>query len=259
MSTALGTAWLLGLFGSVHCIGMCGGLSAALAFAMPASAQPMRKLLLLACMGAGRIASYATLGAVGGALLPTAGEGGFTILRILAGLLLVLMGLSIGGWNAALAPLERAGHRAWQSIGPRALKVARLDSIAGALAAGAAWGWLPCGLVYSALAWSASSGEALPAAALMAAFGVGTLPAVVASGALAARLRRRLQQRGLRIVVALLVVAFGIWTLTVPLMHANHASEPVSTAHPHHDQRDAAERPPHHQGHGGPGQPHQKR
>lgn len=248
MNTALGTAWLLGLFGSVHCIGMCGGLGAALAFAMPADTQPMRKLLLLACMGAGRIASYAMLGALGGALLPSAGEGGFIIPRIVAGVLLVLMGMSIAGWNAALAPLERAGHRAWQSVGQRVLTVARLDSIPGALAAGAAWGWLPCGLVYSTLAWSASSGDAPQAAALMAAFGFGTLPAVMASGALAARLRALLQKRGLRISVALLVMAFGLWTLSVPLMHATHATHSPA----HHEGHADVQEHPHHEGHGNP-------
>ena len=139
-------------------------------------------------MGAGRVTSYAALGALGGALLPSAGAGG-GIARILAGVLLVLMGLSIGGWHAALVPLERAGHRIWQRIGPRALRIARLDSTAGALLSGIAWGWLPCGLVYSTLAWASSSGDALRSASLMMAFGMGTLPAVMSSGALAARLR----------------------------------------------------------------------
>jgi len=250
MNTALGTAWLIGLFGSVHCIGMCGGLSAALAFAMPSGVRPARKLSLLALMGAGRITSYAALGALGGALLPSAGAGG-GIARILAGVLLVLMGLSIGGWHAALAPLERAGHRTWQRIGPRALRIARLDSTAGALLSGIAWGWLPCGLVYSTLAWASSSGDALRSASLMMAFGMGTLPAVMSSGALAARLRTVLQRRGLRMAIALLIAGFGIWTLSVPLMHMHQGAHHSPAMHMQNTE------PPHHDGHGGSG--HQKR
>jgi hypothetical protein len=161
------------------------------------------------------------------------------------------MGLSIGGWHAALAPLERAGHRTWQRIGPRALRIARLDSTAGALLAGIAWGWLPCGLVYSTLAWASSGGEALRSASLMMAFGMGTLPAVMSSGALAARLRTVLQRRGLRMAIALLIAGFGIWTLSVPLMHMHQGAHHSPAMHMQNAE------PPHHDGHGGAG--HQNR
>ena len=245
MNTVIGTAWLLGLFGSVHCLGMCGGLSSALAFALPTDTSRARRVALLALMGAGRISSYALLGALGAALVPEAGGSGMTLPRIVAGVLLVLMGLSIAGWSAALAPLERAGHRVWQRIGPRALRIARLDRAGGALLAGAAWGWLPCGLVYSTLVWSASSGSTPGAAASMAAFGAGTLPAVLASGALAATLREALQRRGLRLLTGLTVAAFGVWTTVSPLRHAGHQPAGVPPQHSEHH----AELP-HHHGHG---------
>ncbi len=252
---AFGPALLLGLFGSAHCIGMCGGLSAALAFALPPRTTPARRLMLLGLMGVGRITSYALLGALGGALLPATTASGLPLARIAAGVLLVLMGLSIGGWNVALAPLERAGHRLWQRIGPRAIGLARLDSGGGALVAGAVWGWLPCGLVYSTLAWSASGGDALRGATLMAGFGLGTLPAVMASGALAAGLRTMLQKRGLRILIAILMMGFGIWTMVQPVAHGMHGSHQHSPMQMHHE----AQGLPDHEGHGSHTHPHQKR
>lgn len=254
MNTAIVTAWLLGLFGSVHCIGMCGGLASALAFALPTGASTARRMSLLTLMGAGRITSYALLGALGGALLPAASGTVSFLPRFIAGLLLVLMGLSIAGWRAALAPLERAGHRAWQRIGPRAMKIARVERAGGALMAGVAWGWLPCGLVYSTLAWASSSGEAARSAALMAAFGMGTLPAVMASGALAAGLRSVLQTRGLRVAAGLLVAGFGIWTLALPLVHGSHGAASHAAMPAHH-----ASGHPHHDGHGSPDNTDQKR
>lgn len=234
LTQAFGPALLLGLFGSTHCIGMCGGLSGALAFALPPGASASRRLLLIGTMGVGRVSSYALLGALAGALLPGA-AGGLPFARITAGVLLALMGLSIAGWSAALAPLERAGHRLWQRIGPRTLEPGRVDAIGSALLAGMAWGWLPCGLVYSTLAWAASSGDAMRGAVLMLGFGLGTLPAVMASGAMAASLRARLQRRGLRALIGLLLIGFGAWTIDAALRHGEHAHQrqPAMQHHGH--------------------------
>lgn len=257
MSTGILSAWLLGLFGSVHCIGMCGGLASALAFALPPTTAPSRRLLLIGLMGAGRIGSYALLGALGGAIVPATTGGAAILPRVLAGVLLVLMGLSIAGWTTALAPLERAGHRLWQRAGPRALGMARLDSTGGAVLAGIAWGWLPCGLVYSTLAWSVTAGEATRSAMLMAAFGMGTLPAVMASGALAARLRNLLQRRGLRLAMGLLVAAFGVWTLAFPLAHSSHDGRDHAAPRMQGDAH--AQGHPQHESHGRPAPSPQKR
>ena len=128
----------------------------------------------------------------------------------------------------ALALLERAGHGVWRHVQVRAARLLPIDSAPKALLAGAAWGWLPCGLVYSTLAWTASSASAPRGALLMLAFGVGTMPAVIASGVLAAQLRALLHRRGLRIVAGLLVIAFGTWTLAVVLLAGGH------DRHPHH-------------------------
>ena len=220
-------ALLLGVVGSTHCIGMCGGISAALSFALGPRKSALQRHALLVLMGLGRVCSYAAAGAVAGALLPSGPAGPLPALRIAAGLLLVLMGVAIAGWPTVIGVLERSGARAWQRVTGGWLRVERIATPSGALIAGLAWGWLPCGLVYSSLAWAASKGEATPAALLMAAFGLGTLPAVVVSGALASRLRSVLQERGWRLLAALLVIGFGVWTLAAApgdghVQHSHH-------------------------------------
>ena len=222
------SALLLGLLGSTHCIGMCGGISGALAFALGPNLRPVRRYALLTGYSIGRITSYAIMGALfAGAAGGVAGDGGMRVLRIVAGVLLVLMGCYLAGWLNALALLERAGHGAWRHVQGMAARLMPVDRLHKALLAGMAWGWLPCGLVYSTLTWAGTSGNAARGALLMLAFGLGTLPAVVASGALANELRALLQRRGLRVIAGLLVIAFGMWTLAIALPpgqdpHAHH-------------------------------------
>lgn len=224
----LATAFVLGLLGTPHCVGMCGGISAALAFALGPDISRRRRYLLLAGYNVGRISGYALLGAIlagtAGGIAASAGDAGMLPLRLLAGVLLILMGCTLGGWYNALAPLERVGYGAWARIQRRAARLLPVNRLYKTLFAGLLWGWLPCGLVYSTLAWASASGSATRGAALMAAFGAGTLPAVFASGVFGDVLRRKLQQRGLRRLAGAAVIVFGIWTLAAVLlpMHGGH-------------------------------------
>ena len=72
------------------------------------------------------------------------------------------------------------------------------------------WGWLPCGLVYSVLVWAMSAGSSPEGAMLMLSFGIGTLPTLLALGAVAARLSAFLKQAWVRRLAGGLVAAFGV-------------------------------------------------
>ena len=226
----LGAALLLGLLGGGHCIGMCGGIGAALAFALGPRCSTLRRHLLLVLYSCGRISSYVLMGALAGGVLQLGSAGGaLPVARIAAGVLLVVTGLALAGWSQALGLIERAGGVVWRRLQGIAARLGPPDRAPVALAAGALWGWLPCGLVYGALAWSgaAGGGSAARSAVLMLGFGIGTLPAVLASGVLADRLRALLQRRGLRLVAALCLCAFGVWTAVAALggaagTHAHH-------------------------------------
>jgi len=210
------SALVLGLLGGGHCIGMCGGLMGALTLAIPAE-QRQRRLQLLLAYNLGRIASYA----LAGLLLGTAGWAlasgpAANVLRSVAGLLLITMGLYLAGWWSGLTRIEGLGRRLWRRIEPAARSLLPIRNARRALLLGSLWGWLPCGLVYSTLLWAASQGDALDSALLMLAFGLGTLPVLLATGLAAERLTTLLRRRGVRIAGGLLVILFGLWTLPGP-------------------------------------------
>jgi hypothetical protein len=210
------SALILGLLGGGHCIGMCGGLMGALTLAIPAE-QRQRRLQLLLAYNLGRITSYGLagllLGAAGWAL---ASGPAATVLRSIAGLLLIAMGLYLAGWWSGLTRIEGAGRLLWRHVEPLARRLLPVRDARRALLLGCLWGWLPCGLVYSTLLWAASQGNALDSALLMLAFGLGTLPVLLATGLAAERLTALLRRRGVRIAGGLLVILFGLWTLPGP-------------------------------------------
>lgn len=203
---------LIGLLGGTHCISMCGGIVGALAM----GTRP--RLTLHLAYNLGRIVSYAAAGAIAGALggASVALSGQLPVrsfLYLLANLMLIALGLYLMGVTRALAFSERVGQRLWVHLQPLTRRFLPAHSSAQAFPLGLLWGWLPCGLVYSALATALTSGSALSGAALMLAFGAGTLPNLLLAGLLAARLQAYARQPAIRLASGLLVLGFGVWGL----------------------------------------------
>jgi len=230
---SLVSATLLGLFGGLHCIGMCGGISASLAGALPQPGAVGATLRAQLGYNIGRILSYAVAGALAGGLglsvLALLGPVGITALRVFAGLFLVAAGLYLSGWWMGMARVERAGSKAWRHIAPFARRLRPLDRPWKLLALGAIWGWLPCGLVYAALAGAVAAGGAFEGARWMACFGLGTLPVMLTGGALSNALMGFVNRGRVRWAVGALVIGFGLWTIAAAtfLGHAGvegHAS-----------------------------------
>jgi sulfite exporter TauE/SafE len=204
--------FLIGLLGGTHCIGMCGGIVGALS--LGAGSRPELHL----AYNSGRIASYtlagAIAGALGGASLALSGQLPLRIvLFVLANLMLVALGLYLMGITRALAFSERFGQRLWRHVQPLTRRFLPARSVAQAFPLGLLWGWLPCGLVYSALVTALTSGSALHGAGLMLAFGLGTLPNLLLAGLLAVRLKDYATKPAVRITAGLLVLGFGLWGL----------------------------------------------
>ncbi|MDA7088278.1 sulfite exporter TauE/SafE family protein [Pseudomonas sp. SA3-5] len=213
------SALILGLLGGGHCLGMCGGLMGALTLAIPVEQRAQRLQLLLA-YNVGRIFSYTLagllLGMAGWAL---ASSPAAMLLRVVAALLLIAMGLYLAGWWSGLTRIEALGRGLWRYIQPLTRRFMPVTSLLRALFLGGLWGWLPCGLVYSTLLWAASQGDALDSAALMLAFGIGTLPVLLATGMAAEHVTALLRKQGVRMAGGLLVILFGLWTLPGPHQH----------------------------------------
>jgi sulfite exporter TauE/SafE len=227
-------AWLTGLAGSGgHCLGMCGGIVGALGLRQRSGLQGFG---IAVAAHAGRVLGYAAAGALVGFAGATAfgsafGPDGIWLLRLCAAAVIAAIGLQLLLGRPLLTPLERAGAKFWRRLAPLLRALLPPRTTLSALAAGALWGWLPCGLVYAQLGVAAVAGSALQGAALMAVFGLGTsvglslLSALLQSLGLA-RLPRR--------AAGVLLVLFAVST-TVPLFHESHTAVDAS-AQPAHEQ-----------------------
>lgn len=207
---AIGSAFLIGLLGEVHCVGMCGGIAAVTCGGKGEGFGARRTALV----HLGRLSAYAVQGAIVGALgaaitslapVHTAQ----LVVRLLAGVALVAAGLHLAGVASLLGPVERllAGPlgraRAWlgahSTVGPL-----------GEVGRGFAWGLLPCGLVHGALALALAMGSSGWGAVSMIAFGLGTVPALVAVSTLARGALDLVTRPAVRRAAGLLVVASGV-------------------------------------------------
>ena len=217
---AISAALAAGFFGSAHCLGMCGGIAGLYAVKLEV-ASLSRRLKLGLVYNAGRVLGYAVLGflvagisrTIAGVIPVLAGP-----VRFLSGLLIILVGLQIAFNWRPLEWLERGGNVIWQRVAPSARRLLPVTNAPKALALGFIWGWLPCGLVYSALLIAATSGDAVNGAYVMTAFGIGTLPAMLLTGLGAAQLQVLMSRTWARRGAGLLVVAMGVVTLWMPLM-----------------------------------------
>lgn len=232
-------ALMMGFFGSVHCIAMCGGIAGALGQALPAS-EPWRMFARQLGYSAGRISSYACAGALAGGFGLLVGQAlgpsGALLLRGLCGALLIASGVWIAGGWAGITRLESIGAHLWRHLAPLSRRLTPADRAWKLWGLGAIWGWLPCGLVYAALGGAAARGSAVAGALWMTVFGLGTLPALLATGTFALGLRRVSEGRRTRRFAGALLVAFGIWTLLAVLFvpHAGHSPAPDPHGpHPH--------------------------
>ncbi|MCB9722437.1 MAG: sulfite exporter TauE/SafE family protein [Spirochaetaceae bacterium] len=229
----LASALLMGLVGSTHCLAMCGGLAAAIGQAAPTD----RRGAILAratVYSTGRITSYAVAGAIAGGLGHAFGvSSGLGMgLRVAAGLLVIAFGLHVAGWWNGLSTLERVGLRLWRRLAPLHRRIGRPDALGRVFLLGLLWGWLPCGLVYAALVAAAASSRVASGALFMLAFGVGTLPALLAASGMGLQLAARLRRGATRRAAGVVLLLFGAWSVAAVVLprHAGHASPPAHVA-----------------------------
>ncbi|WP_221798246.1 sulfite exporter TauE/SafE family protein [Oceanobacter mangrovi] len=206
------TALLLGLFGSSHCLVMCGGIAAAIGQSSTSRSLPVSAL----AFNSGRILTYILLGALVASLglwLQQLNDLMLLVLRSIAGLLLILMGLYVARWTSWLTWLEKSGQLLWKKVQPQTGKLMAKQDLGSRFLLGMLWGLLPCGLIYSTLSWVAANADVAGGALAMACFGAGTLPALFA-GSLASRsLSQLLGHRWTRTIAGIFLIGYGLITL----------------------------------------------
>ena len=233
------TAFSLGFLGSPHCAGMCGGIIGVLHNGIVdlAGAKKQQIGYSLAFNG-GRLASYAVAGMIaatlGSSLIALIGmQRSHALMQMTAGTFMLLLGLSIAGWWSGLNRIESFGYRFWRRLQPLTRLFIPIRSKIRALLLGVLWGWLPCGLVYSALVLVLASGNALQGGLTMLAFGLGTLPMMVLLGLSASKINQWRTNPIIRSVMGSVIILFGIVTfvgLLGPTSHngMQHSEQPIA-------------------------------
>ncbi len=223
------TAFTIGLLGLTHCLGMCGGIVGALDAGIgTAKSAPRSKMAFHLAYNTGRIASYCFAGILAGllgSLAATASYGNAVpIGRLIAGLMMIALGLYLAGWWQIITSIEKIGQRLWSRIEPISRQFLPVETPVQALGLGLVWGWLPCGLVYSALVLAMASASPAQGAWVMFGFGLGTLPALLSFGLFATALTKWVRQPMIRQLAGLIIVLFGVYTF-VTAFDAHHGRQ----------------------------------
>jgi len=225
------SVFLLALLGGVHCAAMCGGIALAVeqrreGTPVAVLRRPRDWLCEQLAMHAGRVSTYMLLGAALGAVGAGAWRADYLPVQrglfIAGSLMLVLSGLwLLGGRTPQFAVLERLAARVAGGVARR-LGAVRARQPAGArlvagrgrllrrFGIGLAWGLVPCGMVYGALALSLLAGNALSGGLLMGVFGLGTLPNLLMLSGLSGLLRQWSRRPWVRASAGVAVTAFGL-------------------------------------------------
>lgn len=203
--------FLAGLLGGGHCAAMCGGIVGALSMPGKGTASLSQQLLF----NLGRLGSYMLVGAIAGAigrstqLLAQAHTLQLALYGV-SNIILIGLGLYVAGLSSVITHLEKIGRPIWQRLQPLTRKLLPIRHAWQALAIGGLWGWLPCGLVYTATLSALSSAHPLQGALLMLAFGSGTLPNLMLLGLAAQRISRILQNRWWKLFAGATIIGFGL-------------------------------------------------
>lgn len=219
LSVSLFTLFLAGLLGGGHCVGMCGGIVTAFSLHLPHK----RRWQYLLGLNSGRLLGYLFIGM----LMGTLGAGLYwgsvffvqSVLQGFAAIILLLLGLYIAGLSTGITHFEKIGIPVWRRIQPLLKHYLPLRHWWQTLPAGFLWGWLPCGLVYTAAITAMASGSWWRGALCMLAFGLGTLPNLLLMGTFASQLKYYWKQRVVRLFCGLLIVFFAVMELSHIFMH----------------------------------------
>jgi len=216
------SAFIIGLMGGVHCIGMCGGIVSVLGVNInhPQKSSALSFYRLILVYNFGRLFSYTLAGGLMGSVAWMASHwldirGLQIFLQLFAAMFMLMLGLYLSGWWMGLTKVEKLGGFFWRKIEPIGKRILPVDNINKAFSLGLLWGWLPCGLVYSVLIWALSAGSFKQGALIMLSFGLGTLPNLLAMGVFSRQLNVWVKKAALRQSAGLIVIVFALWNFVL--------------------------------------------
>jgi uncharacterized protein len=229
-------AFVMGLATSLHCVGMCGSIIGTLTLSLSHEVRSNKRLLIpfVFNYNFGRITTYTLAGGLAGIVesfipAPMTEINGYRVLQIVSAIIIAGAGCYIAGWLPRFAYIEKVGVHFWKLVEPYGRKLIPVKDPTQAFLFGLVWGWLPCGLVYSALALALTTGDVAKSAITMFAFGLGTLPAVMGIGIMTHVLARLSKMQRFKQVVGLFMIALALlaalpWLnpMAIITTHSNH-------------------------------------
>lgn len=220
----------MGLAGSVHCIGMCGGILTVFARNSPLEAPVSLPGILVrqSVFHLGRISSYGLIGVLvalagKGLLQFSAADQAYRLGLVTAAAFMLLAGLYVSGLKWSLIWLESLGQKIWQRWSPLAKNKISLQGNYRAYLAGILWGWLPCGMVYAAAGAAGFSGTVMSSAKFMIIFGLGTIPALMLASVSIHRFSQLSRNRTIYRLLGIVIICMALYLLWSafrgPLVH----------------------------------------
>jgi len=220
LSSPVFIAFFIGLFSSLHCVSMCGSIIGTLSYSLKPEIRQnkSRMVAFIFSYNFGRILSYMLAGLIIGLLesilsLPFGEQHGHRFLQLISALIITGAGFYIAGWFPSFAYIEKTGTYFWKTIEPYGRKLIPVSSLGQAVLFGMVWGWIPCGLVYTALALAATTGDITLSVLCMLSFGLGTLPAVMGSGIVSTFITRLTGLQTTKQIVGMLLVLIAIMSV----------------------------------------------
>lgn len=220
ISSPILIAFVIGLFSSLHCVSMCGSIIGTLSFSLKPEIRENKSKMttFILSYNLGRIFSYMLAGLIIGILesvltFPLGDDHGHEFLQIISSLIITGAGFYIAGWFPSFAYIEKTGSRFWKTIEPYGRKLIPVASLKQAFLFGMVWGWIPCGLVYTALALAATTGNISTSIFIMLAFGLGTLPAVMGTGLVSSFISHLSSLKTTKQVIGMLLVLVAIFNV----------------------------------------------
>jgi sulfite exporter TauE/SafE len=221
-----GAAIVVGLLGSSHCLGMCGGIVAALNMGVAdgPTGKPKSLLIYQLSYNGGRISSYLLVGLLAGWLGAGLAQLGINPVagKLVAAAFMIALGLYLANWWQGLAVLEKLGAKLWRHIQPLGKRLFPIRTPLQAYLLGLLWGWLPCGLVYAVVAWSLTTGNAYDGAMLMLGFGLGTLPAMLIAGKVFSFFKGWVRSPLVTTSAGIMLIAFGLYSGFAGIRQQSH-------------------------------------
>lgn len=218
------TAFLIGIAGSTHCIGMCSSIIIILSINVK---DINKKIYFITCYNVGRIFSYSIIGLIGGIFGTTVFNlsNNFilaSIIKLFSGTIITLLGLYLLGLSNKFLFIEKSLSKIFYNLTPLYKKIIPIKTYWKALLIGLLWGYIPCGLVYSVFIWALSSGNIIKSCLLMTFFGLGTLPSIISIGYSQFFIKKINNYKIIKNIINILIISFGIFTILTAFSKCHH-------------------------------------